>query len=178
MYCGWNIGTDGNSVFTLVHINISFDFFKRFNFFISISSFDIIFTWLFYRLGLDNYLEKLRHHESEELQVQISAYLDNVFDVGALMEDSEVKTQAVEKMVELQEELAHYQERLSESEASWLAKSVELETEIEDLRKANHELLSQNTQVMDEVSQQIIGYCMQLTLFLQKTFQNFIKNIS
>ena len=103
------------------------------------------------RLGLDGYLEKLRHHESEELQVQISAYLDNVFDVGALMEDSEVKTQAVEKMVELQEELAHSLERLRESEASWLAKSVELETQIEELRKANHELMHQNTQVMDEV---------------------------
>lgn len=40
----------------------------------------------FTALGLDDYLEKLRLSESEELQVQISAYLDNVFDVAALME--------------------------------------------------------------------------------------------
>lgn len=41
------------------------------------------------------------------LQVQISAYLDNVFDVAALMEDSETKTAALEKVAELEEELGH-----------------------------------------------------------------------
>lgn len=40
-------------------------------------------------------------------QVQISAYLDNVFDVAALMEDSETKTAALEKVAELEEELGH-----------------------------------------------------------------------
>lgn len=35
----------------------------------------------FTALGLDEYLEKLSLTESEELQIQISAYLDNVFDV-------------------------------------------------------------------------------------------------
>lgn len=45
----------------------------------------------FTALGLDEYLEKLSLTESEELQIQISAYLDNVFDVAALMEDSETK---------------------------------------------------------------------------------------
>lgn len=41
------------------------------------------------------------------LQVQISAYLDNVFDVAALMEDSETKTAALEKVAELEDELGH-----------------------------------------------------------------------
>lgn len=40
-------------------------------------------------------------------QVQISAYLDNVFDVAALMEDSETKTAALEKVAELEDELGH-----------------------------------------------------------------------
>lgn len=40
-------------------------------------------------------------------QVQISAYLDNVFDVAALMEDSETKTAALEKVNELEDELGH-----------------------------------------------------------------------
>lgn len=40
------------------------------------------------------------------MQVQISAYLDNVFDVAALMEDSETKTAALEKVAELEDELA------------------------------------------------------------------------
>lgn len=41
----------------------------------------------FTALGLDEYLERLRLTESEELHVQISAYLDNVFNVALLMED-------------------------------------------------------------------------------------------
>lgn len=40
------------------------------------------------------------------LQIQISAYLDNVFDVAALMEDSETKTAALERVAELEDELA------------------------------------------------------------------------
>lgn len=39
--------------------------------------------------------------------MQISAYLDNVFDVAALMEDSETKTAALEKVAELEDELGH-----------------------------------------------------------------------
>lgn len=41
------------------------------------------------------------------LQIQISAYLDNVFDVAALMEDSETKTAALERVAELEDELSH-----------------------------------------------------------------------
>lgn len=40
------------------------------------------------------------------MQIQISAYLDNVFDVAALMEDSETKTAALERVAELEDELA------------------------------------------------------------------------
>lgn len=35
--------------------------------------------------------------------MQIQAYLDNVFDVGAMLEDSETKTSVLEHMEELQE---------------------------------------------------------------------------
>lgn len=41
--------------------------------------------------------------ESEKLQVQIQAYLDNVFDVGALLEDAENKHEIMEHVTELQE---------------------------------------------------------------------------
>lgn len=68
-------------------------------------NFRVHLQYEFTALGLDNYLERLRHTESEELQVQISAYLDNVFDVSALMEDSETKTAALEKVAELEDEL-------------------------------------------------------------------------
>lgn len=49
----------------------------------------------------------MNSHKLFSLQVQISAYLDNVFDVAALMEDSETKTAALEKVAELEDELGH-----------------------------------------------------------------------
>lgn len=72
-------------------------------------NFRVHLQYEFTALGLDGYLERLRLTESEELQVQISAYLDNVFDVAALMEDSETKTAALEKVAELEDEVGQVQ---------------------------------------------------------------------
>lgn len=52
-------------------------------------------------------LQKLKHTESDKLQVQIQAYLDNVFDVGALLEDAETKNAALERVEELEENMSH-----------------------------------------------------------------------
>ncbi|XP_070511927.1 formin-like protein isoform X1 [Cardiocondyla obscurior] len=93
-------------------------------------NFRVHLQYEFTKLGLDEYLEKLRHTESEDLQVQISAYLDNVFDVAALMEDSETKTAALEKVAELEDELGHAHDRMAELERESLAKLAELETEL------------------------------------------------
>lgn len=68
-------------------------------------NFRVHLQYEFTSLGLDTYLERLRSCESEELQVQISAYLDNVFDVAALMDDSETKSSYMEKVAELEDEL-------------------------------------------------------------------------
>lgn len=62
-------------------------------------------------LTLPRCLQKSRHTESEKLQVQIQAYLDNVFDVGGLLEDAETKNVALEKVEELEEHLSHVCER-------------------------------------------------------------------
>lgn len=51
-------------------------------------------------------LQRLKHTESDRLQVQIQAYLDNVFDVGTLLEDAETKTAALERVEELEENLS------------------------------------------------------------------------
>ncbi|KAI5710086.1 hypothetical protein M8J75_005541 [Diaphorina citri] len=91
-------------------------------------NFRVHLQYEFSRLGLDSYLDKLRHTESEELQVQISAYLDNVFDVAALMEDSETKTAALEKVAELEDELGHAHERLAEFERESMAQLSALES--------------------------------------------------
>ncbi|KAL0183568.1 hypothetical protein M9458_019264, partial [Cirrhinus mrigala] len=50
---------------------------------------------------------KLKHTESDKLHVQIQAYLDNVFDVGALLEDAETKNAALERVEELEENMSH-----------------------------------------------------------------------
>lgn len=49
--------------------------------------------------------QRLKHTESDRLQVQIQAYLDNVFDVGTLLEDAETKNAALERVEELEENL-------------------------------------------------------------------------
>lgn len=59
--------------------------------------------------------QKLKHTESDKLQVQIQAYLDNVFDVGALLEDAETKNAALERVEELEENLSH----VSVSASGW-----------------------------------------------------------
>lgn len=50
--------------------------------------------------------QRLRLTESDKLQVQIQAYLDNVFDVGTLLEETETKNAVLEHMEELQEQVA------------------------------------------------------------------------
>ncbi|MPC19600.1 Formin-like protein [Portunus trituberculatus] len=115
-------------------------------------NFRVHLQYEFTQLGIDEFLEKLRHHESEELQIQISAYLDNVFDVAALMEDSETKTAALERVAELEDELALMAEKMSEMEAESLAKMVELEGELVELRKQKEDLENMNSKVQEEVS--------------------------
>lgn len=115
-------------------------------------NFRVHLQYEFTSLGLDNYLERLRMTESEELQVQISAYLDNVFDVAALMEDSETKTSALEKVAELEDELGQAHDRLQEIESEALAKVAELETELVQLRAERDELLEMRRRDHEEVT--------------------------
>ncbi|KAG7275713.1 hypothetical protein CRUP_011340, partial [Coryphaenoides rupestris] len=63
----------------------------------------------FTKLSLDDYLD-----------VQIQAYLDNVFDVGALLEDAETKNAALERL----------SEKLQDTENEAMSKIVELEMQL------------------------------------------------
>ncbi|KAL1417464.1 hypothetical protein MTO96_000564 [Rhipicephalus appendiculatus] len=99
-------------------------------------------------LGLDEYLERLRSTESEELKVQISAYLDNVFDVHALMEDSETKSAAIDRVTELEAQIS----RAHELENEMMAKLVELETQLQILDKENRELIESQKQTSEELN--------------------------
>ncbi|XP_048478769.1 formin-like protein isoform X1 [Plutella xylostella] len=106
----------------------------------------------FTSLRLDEYLTRLRLCESDDLQVQISAYLDNVFDVAALMEDSETKTAALEKVNELEDELGHAHERLAAIEREAIAKLATLESELAQVKHERDQLAEARRQVVEEVS--------------------------
>lgn len=106
----------------------------------------------FTALGLDDYLEKLRLTESEELQVQISAYLDNVFDVSSLMEDSITKTAALERINELEDDLGRASDRIAEIEREAAFNIANLQTELQRIRQERDELLQKQRMFDDEVS--------------------------
>ncbi|KAG7471890.1 hypothetical protein MATL_G00102850 [Megalops atlanticus] len=93
-------------------------------------NFRVHLQYEFTKLGLDDFLEKSRHTESDKLQVQIQAYLDNVFDVGGLLEDAETKNVALEKVEELEEHLSHVTEKLLEVENETMMKVAELEKQL------------------------------------------------
>ncbi|XP_045744684.1 formin-like protein 1 isoform X2 [Mirounga angustirostris] len=98
-------------------------------------NFRVFLQYEFTHLGLDLYLERLRLTESDKLQVQIQAYLDNVFDVGALLEDTETKNAVLEHMEELQEQAALLTEKLRDAENESMAKIAELEKQLSQARK-------------------------------------------
>ena len=47
----------------------------------------------------------MKDTESDRLKVQIQAYLDNMFDVSNLLEESELKITALERVEQLEEQL-------------------------------------------------------------------------
>lgn len=55
-------------------------------------------------------MQKLRHTESDRLSVQVHAYVDNMIEVAQLLEDSELKTEAIERAEDLEEELSRVSE--------------------------------------------------------------------
>lgn len=106
----------------------------------------------FTALGLDDYLEKLRLTESEELQVQISAYLDNVFDVSSLMEDSITKTAALERINELEDDLGRASDRIAEIERDAAFNIANLQTELQRIRQERDELVQRQRLFDEEVN--------------------------
>nr|XP_045007987.1 formin-like protein 3 isoform X2 [Jaculus jaculus] len=92
-------------------------------------NFRVHLQYEFTKLGLEEFLQS-RHTESEKLQVQIQAYLDNVFDVGGLLEDAETKNVALEKVEELEEHVSHLTEKLVDLENENMMRVAELEKQL------------------------------------------------
>ncbi|KAM9429694.1 formin-like protein 3 isoform 1-T2 [Salvelinus alpinus] len=114
-------------------------------------NFRVHLQYEFTKLGLDEYLEKSKYTESDKLSVQIQAYLDNVFDVGGLLEDAETKNVALEKVEELEEHLSHVTEKLLDVENETITKVADLEKQLlqkdKDLHVIRETYESTNTQV-------------------------------
>lgn len=137
-------------------------------------------------IGLDEYLSKLRHTESDRLSVQVHAYLDNMIDVAALLEDSETKTEAMEKAAELEDEVCRVNERLQEVEEEMLSKTIELEkqlsdanTEIEELKENVKQYETENLALREAINEKDLESQKQLSTLDAKLqeLENLKKNM-
>ncbi|XP_043958714.1 formin-like protein 1 isoform X3 [Gambusia affinis] len=90
-------------------------------------NFRVYLQYEFTQHGLDYYLEQLKFTESDRLLVQIQAYLDNVFDVAALLEDAETKTTLLNHIEQLQELNTQLSSKHQETEMEAMQKVSELE---------------------------------------------------
>ncbi|TKS92184.1 Formin-like protein 3 [Collichthys lucidus] len=106
-------------------------------------NFRVHLQYEFTHLALDKYLEGLKQTESEKLQVQIQAYLDNVLDVGALLEDAENRGGVLEHVDDLQEHNAQLNARLEEIVNQTGERISELETQLMQATKET-ELLKES----------------------------------
>ncbi|KAM9394005.1 formin-like protein 1 [Pholidichthys leucotaenia] len=106
-------------------------------------NFRVHLQYEFTHLGLDKYLESLKLTESEKLQVQIQAYLDNVLDVGALLEDAENRGGVLEHVEELQEHNVQLIASLREIEDQTSERISELENQLMQTTKET-ELLKES----------------------------------
>lgn len=80
-------------------------------------NFRVHLQYEFTHLGLDGYLEnKLRFNESDRLQVQIQAYMDNQFDVQQLLQDADAKNETLLDMEKLREELGIEKEKYAKAQ--------------------------------------------------------------
>ncbi|XP_056405302.1 formin-like protein 1 isoform X2 [Hyla sarda] len=119
-------------------------------------NFRVYLQYEFSLLRLDEYLEVLKHTESERLQVQIQAYLDNIFDVNNLLEDTENKHEMLEHVEDLQSHAAHLAEKLQQTENEYMSRVAELEKQLDQTRKelnaAKENYLSRSTPIHQNIT--------------------------
>ncbi|XP_063315397.1 formin-like protein 1 [Pelobates fuscus] len=119
-------------------------------------NFRVFLQYEFSLLGLDEYLETLKSTESERLQVQIQAYLDNIFDVNNLLEDSDTKHEMLDHVEDLQGHLAHLTEKLQSTENEYMRTVAELEKQLDQTRKELSSAREQKTSNSLPVIQHVV----------------------
>ncbi|KHJ45552.1 hypothetical protein D918_04289 [Trichuris suis] len=103
-------------------------------------------------LGLDDYLEKLKNSECEELLVQVNAYFDNVYDVGQLAEDAEQKATYMQRVEEVEVQLSCANDRIVEMEAEHSARVSALEKRLTDIIEERDQLMALRKQTDTDLS--------------------------
>lgn len=96
------------------------------------------------------YVKMLKFTESDRLLVQIQAYLDNVFDVGALLEDAETKNALLEHLEELQELNAQVITRRAHTQSSSTVRQI---TSCVCVSQLSSRLQESERDAMEKVSQ-------------------------
>lgn len=81
-----------------------------------------------------------------------------MFDVAALMEDSETKLAALENVAELEEQLAQANERMQDMENEFMARAVELEDQIQQLVSERDELKVINLLALKNVDHHVMYF--------------------
>ncbi|VDN55010.1 unnamed protein product [Dracunculus medinensis] len=94
-------------------------------------------------LGLDDYLEILKSNESEQLQTQRIAYLENKIDVTTLVDEAEKKVEIEAENARLSDELSKTKERLQEVEADYIARLAHLDRRLKELNAEKEKLLKE-----------------------------------
>uniref|UniRef100_A0A671Y8J1 Formin like 1 n=1 Tax=Sparus aurata TaxID=8175 RepID=A0A671Y8J1_SPAAU len=114
-------------------------------------NFRVHLQYEFTHLSLDKYLERLKQTESEKLQVQIQAYLDNVLDVGALLEDAENRGGMLLHVDDLQEHNAQVGIRNKSKEEALFDEKREREKDRERLSTSTPQTSSELEQKIQEL---------------------------
>lgn len=102
----------------------------------------------FTNLALDEYLDKLKQNESEELQVQIQTYLDNRIDVSALAEEAEAKNSALEQVQQLVEKLSIANELQTNIQLNYQA----VEFRLQEANQQKEELIKENKNYQEQIA--------------------------
>uniref|UniRef100_A0A5S6QAW8 FH2 domain-containing protein n=1 Tax=Trichuris muris TaxID=70415 RepID=A0A5S6QAW8_TRIMR len=103
-------------------------------------------------LGLDDYLEKLKNSECEELLVQVNAYFDNFYDVGQLAEDAEQKAACIQRVEEVEVQLSCTNDRIAEMEAEHSARVSALEKRLAEMIEERDQLMELRKQTDTHLS--------------------------
>lgn len=127
----------------------------------------------------------LKFTESDRLLVQIQAYLDNVFDVGALLEDAETKNTLLEHLEELQELNAQVGRHMARTQSSSTVRQItscvrvsQLSSRLQESERDAMEKVSQLEKNLLQTTKEVALLKVKSAVLLGHLFCLFLRNFS